>query len=74
MGRVPDGDTPRRVLPGLLLGLDDPAVFRRRHEFVWIAGIALFVLLEKVVPFGVLGGRLAGGAMILTGLALLVSL
>ncbi|MCH8269073.1 MAG: DUF2182 domain-containing protein [Acidobacteria bacterium] len=43
-------------------------------NLVWIAGIALFVLLEKVVPFGVLGGRLAGGAMILTGLALLVSL
>ena len=43
-------------------------------NLVWIAGIALFVLLEKVIPFGVLGGRLAGGVMILTGLALLVSL
>ncbi len=43
-------------------------------NLVWIAGIALFVLLEKVIPFGVLGGRLAGGVMILTGLALLASL
>ncbi len=43
-------------------------------NLVWIAGIALFVLLEKVVPFGVLGGRLAGAGMVLAGLALLVSL
>jgi predicted metal-binding membrane protein len=37
----------------------------------WIAGITLFVLLEKVLPFGKVGGRLAGGAMTLSGLIML---
>jgi predicted metal-binding membrane protein len=36
-------------------------------NLLWIAAIAVFVLLEKTTPFGVLGGRLAGGAMILVG-------
>jgi predicted metal-binding membrane protein len=34
----------------------------------WIAGITLFVLLEKVIPHGILGGRLAGVLMMGTGL------
>ena len=38
----------------------------------WIAGITLFVLLEKVIPLGNLGGRIAGGAMALAGIAMLV--
>lgn len=37
----------------------------------WIAGITLFVLLEKVVPLGDKGGRIAGGAMTLCGLIML---
>lgn len=41
-------------------------------SILWIAGITLFVLLEKVLPLGDLGGRFAGGAMALTGLTLLV--
>lgn len=41
-------------------------------SLLWIAGITLFVLLEKVLPFGDLGGRVAGGAMTLTGLTLLI--
>lgn len=41
-------------------------------SLLWIAGITLFVLLEKVLPFGLLGGRLAGGAMALTGVVMLV--
>jgi predicted metal-binding membrane protein len=32
-----------------------------------IAAIAVFVLLEKTIPFGVNGGRVAAAAMILTG-------
>ena len=40
-------------------------------NLLWIAAIALFVLLEKVVPHGVLGGRLAGVLMILAGILLL---
>ena len=43
-------------------------------NLIWIVGITLFVLLEKVIPFGIQGGRWAGGGMILTGLMLLVSL
>ena len=42
-------------------------------NFVWIAGIALFVFLEKVLPFGARGGRLAGALMILMGGTVLVS-
>jgi len=36
-------------------------------NLTWIAAIAVFVLLEKTVPFGVNGGRVAGAAMILAG-------
>jgi len=40
---------------------------------LWIAGITLFVFLEKVLPFGVWGGRLAGGGMLVMGLVVLAS-
>jgi predicted metal-binding membrane protein len=36
-------------------------------NLLWIAAIALFVLLEKVLPFGAGGGRWAGYAMITAG-------
>jgi predicted metal-binding membrane protein len=36
-------------------------------NLLWIAGITLFVLLEKMVPFGAGGGRVAGAGMILAG-------
>lgn len=36
-------------------------------SLMWIAGIAVFVLLEKILPFGLRGGRLAGVGMVLTG-------
>jgi len=48
------------VLMGLLF-------FGGVMNLVWIAAIALFVLLEKAVPFGAGGGRWAGVAMILAG-------
>jgi predicted metal-binding membrane protein len=41
-------------------------------NLVWIAAIALFVLLEKVVPYGAGGGRWAGIGMILAGGAVLL--
>ena len=41
-------------------------------NLLWIAAITLFVLLEKVLPIGVGGGRAAGAAMVLFGLILLV--
>jgi predicted metal-binding membrane protein len=40
-------------------------------NLLWIAAITLFVLLEKVLPFGARSGRLAGIAMIAGGLAVL---
>ncbi len=40
-------------------------------NLLWIAAITLFVLLEKVLPRGAAGGRIAGAAMILSGLAVL---
>ena len=36
-------------------------------NLLWIAGITVFVLLEKLLPFGVRAGRVAGGAAILAG-------
>jgi predicted metal-binding membrane protein len=48
------------VLMGLLF-------FGGVMNLLWIAAITLFVLLEKVIPHGLLGGRVAGIAMILAG-------
>jgi len=36
-------------------------------NLLWIAAIAVFVLLEKTIPFGLIGGRVAGAVMILIG-------
>jgi predicted metal-binding membrane protein len=36
-------------------------------NLVWIAAIAIFVLLEKTIPVGVMSGRVAGAAMIVVG-------
>jgi predicted metal-binding membrane protein len=36
-------------------------------DLLWIAAIAIFVLLEKSIPFGDVSGRVAGAAMILVG-------
>ena len=44
-------------------------------NLLWIAAIAVFVLLEKAIPDAPapLAGRLAGGAMMVTGLAFLAT-
>jgi predicted metal-binding membrane protein len=42
-------------------------------NLLWIAGIAFFVLAEKLLPFGPSGGRVAGVGMIAVGLALLAA-
>ncbi len=42
-------------------------------NLLWIAGIAVFVFLEKVLPFGVWGGRFAGGGVIVMGLVVLAT-
>ncbi len=36
-------------------------------SLLWIAGLTLFVLFEKVAPFGVWAGRISGGTLILAG-------
>ena len=36
-------------------------------NLLWIAAIAIFVLLEKTIPFGDVSGRLAGATMVLVG-------
>jgi predicted metal-binding membrane protein len=43
-------------------------------NLLWIALIAVFVLLEKILPFGDLGGKLGGAAMIVVGVLGLVGL
>ena len=40
-------------------------------NLLWVATIAAFVLVEKVVPRGELVGRIAGGVLVLAGLVLL---
>ena len=40
-------------------------------NLLWIAAIAAFVLVEKVVPRGDLVGRVAGGVLVLAGLVML---
>ena len=37
-------------------------------NLLWIAGLAIYVLIEKVVPKGQLIARVAGVAMVLVGL------
>ena len=40
-------------------------------NLLWVAAIAFFVLLEKVIPQGRLASGVAGGALILAGVAML---
>jgi predicted metal-binding membrane protein len=40
-------------------------------NLLWVAAIAVFVLLEKIMPRGVLVGRAAGGLLMLAGLWLI---
>jgi len=54
------------VLMGLLF-------FGGVMNLLWIAAITLFVLLEKVVPYGAGGGRWAGVGMILAGAGVFLS-
>lgn len=42
-------------------------------NLLWIAGITIFVFLEKVLPFGGWGGRLAGGGLVVLGVVVLAS-
>ena len=42
-------------------------------SLLWIAAITAFVLLEKLAPYGVRGGRLSGFALVAAGLWVLVS-
>ncbi len=40
-------------------------------NLLWVAAIAVFVLLEKVLPFGVRAGRVTGALLVLAGLFVL---
>jgi predicted metal-binding membrane protein len=42
-------------------------------NIVWIAGLTVFVLLEKVVPLGRLISRIAGAGLMASGLWLLIA-
>jgi predicted metal-binding membrane protein len=52
------------VLMGLLF-------FGGVMNLLWIATITLFVLLEKVLPFGDIGGRVMGTLMLIVGIIML---
>ncbi len=53
------------VLMGLLF-------FGGVMNLLWIAGITVFVLVEKLLPFGPAGGRAVGIALMACGLAVLL--
>jgi predicted metal-binding membrane protein len=42
-------------------------------SLLWIAAITIFVLLEKLVPYGAQGGRLSGALLVLAGVGVLLS-
>lgn len=42
-------------------------------SLLWIGGIAAFVLLEKLAPYGVQGSRAAGIVLVLAGVWVLAS-
>ncbi len=42
-------------------------------NLLWVAAIAVFVLIEKAAPFGHVTGRIAGVALTLGGIYVLVS-
>jgi predicted metal-binding membrane protein len=42
-------------------------------SLLWIAGITAFVLAEKLAPYGAMGGRLSGLALMLAGAWVLIS-
>jgi len=42
-------------------------------NLLWVAAIAVFVLLERTVPMGAMLGRVTGAALVVAGIALLVS-
>jgi predicted metal-binding membrane protein len=41
-------------------------------NLLWVAPIAVFVLLEKTAPMGEMLGRITGAALVVAGIALLV--
>ena len=60
-GRLSDGHRTRCLLPRVLLDPNGTALLRRGDELVADRRSTLFVLLEKVMPFGAIGGRAIGG-------------
>jgi len=43
-------------------------------NLLWVAAIAALILLEKIMPLGEIGARVAGAAMIVVGLLSLAGL
>jgi len=41
-------------------------------SLLWIGAITIFVLLEKLAPYGAQGGRLSGGLLMLSGIGILL--
>ena len=64
LGRRTDGFPPRVLLHRLLLGTHGAILRFRDHDLLWMAGLTLFILLEKVTPIGPRLGRFAGLALI----------
>ena len=59
-------------MPGLLRALMLLLFVGGVMNLWWIGALTIFVLLEKLAPFGVQGGKLSGCLIILLGLWVLV--
>lgn len=70
--RIPDGAAARPVLHRLLLGADGTLLHGRVMSLWWIAGLALYVLIEKLAPGGLRLDRYTGGLLIPRGVRVLV--
>jgi hypothetical protein len=68
-GCVHHGTAPQLLLSWMLLDIDGPALYRRRHEFALGGCDCSFRVAEKILNWGELAGRVTGGAMVAAGVA-----
>ena len=72
--RGADRDLPRAFLPRLLQDVDGASVRQRTDERRRVGAIALFVLVEKTVPWGNRMSQLTGELLVVWGAAGLIRL
>ena len=72
MGCPHHGFEARKLLHRLLLGANGPAVRGRGMNLFWVAIIAAFVLIEKIVPYGHWVSKASGLVLIGWGIWMII--